>query len=88
PLDEIVFDAFASPFRPAAPERKAAPAEAATTAEAAGGLQERVRRFEAELIQQALVADRFNQRRAARRLGLTYDQLRHYLRKHGIARAR
>jgi psp operon transcriptional activator len=91
PLDEIVFDAFASPFRPAAPERKSVPAEPAPPAEAAtaaGSLQERVRRFEAELIQQALAADRFNQRRAARRLGLSYDQLRHYLRKHGIARAR
>jgi psp operon transcriptional activator len=33
---------------------------------------------------EALAANRFNQRRTATMLGLTYDQLRHYLRKHGL----
>jgi len=79
PLDEINFDPFASPFRPgnaavAEPERIGAI-----------GFAERVAEFEAGLLREALAASRFNQRQAAQRLGLTYDQLRHHLKKHGIA---
>jgi psp operon transcriptional activator len=47
----------------------------------------RVRSFEAALLRDALAACRFNQRRTAQHLGLTYDQLRHHLKKHGIAMA-
>ena len=79
PLDEIVFDAFASPFRPASgpptgPEG------------GSGSLPQRVRNYEAGVLREALAAARFNQRATARRLGLTYDQLRHYLKKHALAR--
>ena len=49
------------------------------------GLAAQVRGFEATLLREALAACRFNQRRTAERLGLSYDQLRHYLKKHGIA---
>ena len=35
-----------------------------------------------QLLGEALAAHHFNQRRTAAALGLTYDQLRHYLRKH------
>jgi psp operon transcriptional activator len=79
PLDEIVFDPFASPFRPGA--AIAAPTEIETGA----SFGERVGAFEAGLLRSALAASRFNQRQAAQRLGLTYDQLRHHLKKHGIA---
>ncbi len=41
-----------------------------------------VRRFEADLLRRALEESRYNQRRAAERLGLSYDQLRHLLRSH------
>jgi psp operon transcriptional activator len=43
-----------------------------------------VRDFEARLLRQALSDARFNQRRAADALGLTYDQFRHLLRTHAL----
>ena len=39
---------------------------------------------EKRLLEQALEECRFNQRRAAQRLALSYDQLRHALRRHGL----
>jgi psp operon transcriptional activator len=80
PLGEIVFDPFASPHRPASLGAPAAPAP--PTGEASDFLA-RVRRYEAGLLQEAMAAHHFNQRRAAAALGLTYHQLRHYLKKHG-----
>ncbi|HEX3498135.1 MAG TPA: phage shock protein operon transcriptional activator [Stellaceae bacterium] len=82
PLDDIEFDPFASPFRP-----QAAPAEPSAAAGSAepGDFAARIRRHEAALLREAFAASRFNQRRTAERLGLSYDQLRHYLKKHGIA---
>jgi len=44
-----------------------------------------VRAFKARLLQQALKDARFNQRRAAEALGLSYDQLRHLLKTHRTA---
>ncbi len=89
PLDDIPFDPFASPFRP--PPAPARPAEAVAApivspaASELGDFPSRIRRYEAALLREALEACRFNQRRTAERLGLSYDQLRHYLKKHGIA---
>jgi psp operon transcriptional activator len=84
PLDAIPFDAFASPFRPPA---EAAPLRVGTPEpdDAPGDFAGRVRSYEAALLREALATSRFNQRRAAQALGLTYDQLRHYLKKHAIA---
>jgi psp operon transcriptional activator len=82
-LDDIAFDPFASPFRPQA----AVPAAEAPAADPAD-FAARVRRYEATLLREAFAACRFNQRRTAERLGLSYDQLRHYLKKHGIAAQR
>jgi psp operon transcriptional activator len=47
-------------------------------------LREALKRVEHDLLQQALAAQRYNQRATARQLGLTYDQLRGRLRKHGL----
>ncbi|WP_322097103.1 phage shock protein operon transcriptional activator [Pelagibius sp.] len=47
-------------------------------------LREALKRVEHDLLQQALTAQRFNQRATAKQLGLTYDQLRNRLRKHGL----
>ena len=85
PLDEIVFDPFASPHRPAI----APPAEVSTVAAPepeppAGDFIARIERHERELLRAALAANAFNQRRTAQALGLGYHQLRHYLRKHGL----
>jgi psp operon transcriptional activator len=47
-------------------------------------LREAIKRVEHDLLQQALAAQRYNQRATARQLGLTYDQLRNRLRKHDL----
>lgn len=47
-------------------------------------LREALKRVEHDLLSQALAAQRYNQRATARQLGLTYDQLRNRLRKHGL----
>ncbi|WP_309658122.1 phage shock protein operon transcriptional activator [Sphingomonas sp. SORGH_AS_0802] len=44
----------------------------------------RVARFERKLLARALAENRFNQRQTADSLGLSYDQLRHALRRHDL----
>ena len=93
PIDAIEFDPFASPYRPAG--QVAQSPAAATIAqpvpatgqpeEGAGGtLRDQVAAFERRLLQQALAAHRFNQRATAATLGLSYDQLRHSLKRHDL----
>jgi psp operon transcriptional activator len=90
PVDEIVFDPFASAHRPSAAPTPASSVVAAPrpTAPAASGesapFLDRVAAFERQLLADALAANRFHQRRTAAALGLTYDQLRHYLKKHAL----
>jgi psp operon transcriptional activator len=85
PLDAIVLDPFASPHRPAAPVTVVpAPDTAIAEPAEAASFTERVDAFEADLLRAAMSAHRFNQRRAAEALGLTYHQLRHYLKKHAV----
>jgi len=81
-INDIVFDAFASPHHPAAPT--AAPPPSADKPAVLADFLARVAGFEQKLLAEALAANRFNQRRTAAMLGLTYDQLRHCLRKHGL----
>lgn len=50
-------------------------------------LREALKRVERDLLSQALAAQRYNQKATARQLGLTYDQLRNRLRKHGLLAA-
>ncbi len=47
----------------------------------------RIARFERELLTKALGEHRFNQRATAEALGLSYDQLRHALKRHGLIAA-
>lgn len=86
-VGEITLDPFASPYRPGImrahePGTEAAPSAAAPSLPI--DLKEQVQIFETELIQQALEESRYNQRRAAELLGLTYHQLRGYLRKYDL----
>jgi psp operon transcriptional activator len=74
PLDEIVFDPFAAPGGATLPPPR----------DETGDFLSRVNAYEAELLQSALAASRFNQKKAAELLGLNYHQLRHYLKKHGL----
>ena len=88
PIGEIVFDPFDSPWRPSA-LAAAGPAPAASLPEPAdhsaiADLRAAVDAHEKAIIEHHLARHRFNQRRTAAALGLTYDQLRHCLRKHGL----
>ena len=85
-IDQVVFDPFAPvplppeprPLAQASPQPEASPA-------GLGGLPfgRAVRRFEAGLLKKALAASRYNQKEAARNLGLSYDKLRGLIKKHG-----
>ena len=94
PLARIVLDPFPSmagltpgpipgPVSVGMPD-PAGPAPAAVEPEPVGDFTARTRRFEARLLREAMEASRFNQRTAARMLGLTYYQLRHHLKVHGL----
>jgi psp operon transcriptional activator len=81
PLETLFFNPFGS-VREAAPETVAEPVPM-------GGQQDfraRVRAYEIALLENALREEKFNQRRAARALGLTYHQFRYHLRTHGLVR--
>ncbi|HUB94306.1 MAG TPA: phage shock protein operon transcriptional activator [Stellaceae bacterium] len=81
PIDRIVLDPFASPWRPHAPA--ASPPTTGPAAES-GPFLERVQRLESGMLREALAQNGFNQRRAAAALGLSYHQFRHYLRKYEL----
>src|SRR5699024_7171300 len=89
PVDEIVFDPFASAYRPPVETtRESAPTGAETTHPAVPlelpcDLKEEVARLEKAWAERALAEARFSQTDAAPLLGLTYHQLRALLRKHG-----
>jgi len=92
PIDTIEIDPFASPYRPRSAPVVAAPADAAplTVVSVAPEEEEpidfraRVNRFERDLLTRALAEQRYNQRATAEALGLSYDQLRHALKRHEL----
>jgi psp operon transcriptional activator len=88
PIERVDVDPFASPFRPLAAAQPAAAAVALPTPppgrEDRPGLLEAVRRLEVGMIEAALEESRHHRGRAAELLGLTYHQLRGYLRRHRI----
>ncbi|HET8551242.1 MAG TPA: phage shock protein operon transcriptional activator [Gammaproteobacteria bacterium] len=92
PVDDIVFDPFASAYRP--PTAEAAepqPSPPAASKPAVGlpcDLKAETARLEVDLIERALAEARYNQTEAAPLLGLTYHQLRALLRKHGLVQSR
>lgn len=48
---------------------------------------ERIETLERELLERALADSGGNQKKAAQLVGLSYDQFRHYYKKHGLKRA-
>jgi len=97
PIGHAQFDPFDSPWKPAAPAtRRVGPkATAATSAassapavnpelEAVDDLRGAVDAHERTIVEHALGKHRWNQRQTAKALGLTYDQLRHCIKKHGL----
>jgi psp operon transcriptional activator len=94
-IGHIQFDPFESPWRPAAlmgapvPTRASAAVErpapaAASDFDAVADLRSAVDAHERAILEHHLGRNRYNQRQTAKALGLTYDQLRHCLRKHGL----
>ncbi|UKK83490.1 phage shock protein operon transcriptional activator [Sphingopyxis sp. BSN-002] len=98
PVDALSFDPFASPWQPAARKpatrSEAAPAsagEATPTIVAheapsttVSDLRAAVDAFEKQILSDTMARCRFNQKVAAEALGLSYDQIRHALKKHGL----
>jgi psp operon transcriptional activator len=100
-IESIQFDPFASPWAPASigqamavvptssPE---APAVEATSQPALAGeevddFRGAVTAYERRLLEDALARNRYNQRATATALGLSYDQLRHALKRHELLNA-
>jgi len=87
PVEDVVLDPFDSPFRPRTGKKDEAqdrPSEPGFPLD----LKSAVQTFEVGLLERALAEARFNQRKAAELLGLTYDQLRGYLKKYDLLKPR
>jgi psp operon transcriptional activator len=93
PIGHVQFDPFESPWKPEPPPRPAdsqaaRPAHAAPAPQpgfdAVDDLKQAVDDHERAIVEHALGKHRWNQRQTAKALGLTYDQLRHTIKKHGL----
>ena len=91
PVGEVQFDPFESLWKPVGPTQTAmqAPAPAAAVPVPAAldtvtDLRTAVDAHERAIIEHHLAKARYNQRQTAKALGLSYDQLRHALRRHGL----
>ena len=95
PIAHVQFDPFDSPWRPAAAAALSAGSEGASSAapprspasdyETIEDLRAAVEAHERSILEHHLGRNRWNQRQTAKALGLTYDQLRHCIRKHGLS---
>jgi psp operon transcriptional activator len=96
-VDEINFDPFHSPWaptssRPIAPASSTAdseepsltPAAAPTPIATTSDFRAAIADYERQLLEDALRRNRFNQRATAAALNLSYDQLRHALKRHKL----
>jgi len=83
PVSEIVFDPFESPWRPGAKPTEEKPASAALP-DKPYDLKQSIQDEEVRRIKSALEQCRFNQKKTAEFLGMTYHQLRGYLRKYDL----
>ncbi|MEY3659675.1 MAG: phage shock protein operon transcriptional activator, partial [Pseudomonadota bacterium] len=97
PISLVSFDPFASPYRPAMGKRThsptvlpaaASPPARGVTEQSGQDFKRQVEQLEKDLLNSALQRCQYNQRKAASLLGLSYDQLRGYLRKYQLREAR
>ena len=80
PVEDVVLDPFASPYRPVQAEGNGASPGFQLPLD----LKQTVQELEVGLIERAMAASKFNQRNAAQQLGLTYHQFRGYLKKYEL----
>jgi psp operon transcriptional activator len=95
PIGHVQFDPFESPWKPLVERRAgggeapqpngAPPAPARADYDSVEDLRNAVEAHERAILLHHLGRNRWNQRQTAKALGLTYDQLRHCIRKHGLA---
>ena len=93
PIAHAVFDPFDSPWKPATPsharpqpeESAGGPGPAVADLDSVDDLRAAVDEHEKRILEHALCRNRWNQRQTAKALGLSYDQLRHAIKKHGLA---
>ncbi len=97
PIGEVVFDPFDSPWQPLPGPKPRTPVEPGQPAATAApvtpdfaevdDLRAAVDAHERSIVEHALQANRWNQRQTAKALGLSYDQLRHCIKKHGLSQS-
>ncbi|MGB3754411.1 MAG: phage shock protein operon transcriptional activator [Parerythrobacter sp.] len=93
PVGHMQFDPFDSPWKPAGPARAVKEEPASTPAPHNAGrdldgiddLRAEIDSHERRIVEHALGKHRWNQRQTAKALGLSYDQLRHAIKKHRLA---
>jgi len=90
-IDQVQFDPFESPWvtadearPPPTPETPPAAAATPSASTIANDFRSAVTAYERTLLEEALARNRFNQRATATALGLSYDQLRHALKRHKL----
>ncbi len=98
PIDHIIFDPFESPWKPkemATREHipnmvEPDPVPAAEKQQPEAGfvevddMKDAVEAYEKRILESAMAKNRYNQRQTAKSLNLTYDQLRHSLKRHDL----
>jgi psp operon transcriptional activator len=95
PVSAIQFDPFASPWRPDSPplpvaaesprDERVAPHTSRIRSAPVSDLRAAVAAYERDLLNEALLEHRFNQRVVAKSLNLSYDQLRHALKRNKLS---
>ncbi|MXP08919.1 phage shock protein operon transcriptional activator [Pseudoblastomonas halimionae] len=94
PIGHVQFDPFDSPWMPTGEREQDPKVETAKPARPATSkprydniddLRAAVDTHERAIVEHALGKHRWNQRKTAEALGLSYDQLRHCIKKHGLA---
>ncbi len=95
PIAHIQFDPFDSPWKPASSPRPSGDGHEVPPAhvvragapdyDSIADLRAAVEAHERAILEHHLGRNRWNQRQTAKALGLTYDQLRHCIRKHGLS---
>lgn len=97
PVGHVVFDPFDSPWKPASAAQAAnenrwappsVPAQEMHSFDSVNDLRLAVDTHERAILEHALGRNRYNQRQTAKALGLSYDQLRHCMKKHGLMESR